>query len=299
MTGMQPRLKQGLIGALVVAGIAAGGFAWQHRHGAQSTTAARVTPGPRALQSASAPAPTRNRVVPVLPVSLPIDADAAPVSVQVERLLAAHDPQKTYAAYWLVKSCAALNARHEFNIYDTRLRTERAMTSDEKRSLDKMCGGLTERERQSRLDYLAIAVKAGLSGAAWQFAAEGPFGDPTALQTRPDDPLVREWKASAATQLRQAADAGDPATLLVWSIQHLEGSDLADKNPALAYRYMIAFGLIAADQFGPANSAARMYADGSASMDAFQFGLTPEQRAAEQAAARRIADEARRRRNRG
>jgi hypothetical protein len=27
---------------------------------------------------------------------------------------------------------------------------------------------------------------------------EGPFGDPSALETRPDDPLVKEWKDKVA-----------------------------------------------------------------------------------------------------
>lgn len=51
---------------------------------------------------------------------------------------------------------------------------------------------MTERMRLSRFDYLAVAVKAGISGALIQMATEGPFGDSTALSTRPDDPLVQE-----------------------------------------------------------------------------------------------------------
>jgi hypothetical protein len=234
----------------------------------------------------------------VLPAAVPLTGEAVPVGVLVERLLATHDPQQAYAAYLMVSGCAWYNSKHDIQVYDDKLRVNRAMNPSETAHLNKMCGNMTERERQARLDYLAIAVKAGVPGTAWTFAAEGPFGDPSALKTRPDDPLVREWKATALAQLTQSAEAGDPSTLVVWGLQNLGGSDLADKNPALAYRYLIAFGLMDADRAGPNDAGAKAYADGSPMMNAFGFDLTPEQRASEQAAARRIADEARARRKR-
>lgn len=289
---MDGRMKRGIVGVLVVAGIVVGGIAWQHRSAAPLAPVAVITAPPPApaLAPQSRPQPR-----PVLPASVPLGADAPGVGVQVERLLASHDPRQAFTAYWLVSGCASFNAKPDFDRYDDKLRANRPLNADEKRNLGKMCGGLTERERQSRLDYLAIPVKAGLPGAAWQFAVEGPFGDPTALTTRPDDPLVKEWKAKAVAQLNDAA-AGDPSTLIVWSMQNLGGTGLADKNPALAYRYLTAFGMMNADQFGPNNPTAKMYGDGSAMMETLPFGLTPEQRAAEQAEARRIADEAKRRR---
>lgn len=289
---MRLRMKQGVLAVVtIVAGIVAGGVAWRHRSDAPpAPVTVAATPAPRV---AAPPSPMRPTAV--LPASILVSADAPGVNVQVEHLLASHDPQHAFTAYWLVSSCAAFNTKPDFDIYDDKLRANRSLNAEEKRNLGKMCGSLTERERQSRLDYLAIAVKAGLPGAAWQFALEGPFGDPSALKTRPDDPLVREWKAAAVAQLNRAAEAGDPTTLIVWSMQSLNGSDLADKNPALAYRYLIAFGMINGDQFGPNNTTAKAYADGSATMNGLQFDLTPEQRAIEQAAARRIADEVKRR----
>lgn len=275
---MRRRMKQGVLAVVaIVAGIVAGGVAWRHRSDAPPATAAAAAP-PRV---AAPPSPVRPNAV--LPASISIHADAPPVRVQVERLLASHDPRQAHTAYWLVAGCASFNTRPNFDIYDDKLRAYRPLNAEEKRNLGKVCGDLTERERQARLDYLAIAFKAGLPGAAWNFAVEGPFGDPSALKTRPDDPLVREWKAAAVAQLNRAAEAGDPTTLLVWSMQSLNGSNLADKNPALAYRYLIAFGMINGDQFGPNNMTAKVYADGSATMNGLQVDLTPEQRAIEQA----------------
>ena len=78
----------------------------------------------------------------------------------------------------------------------------RGMTEREKQHDARLCGPMTERERQARLDYLAIALEAGVRGAAEAFLEAGPFGDPSALQTRPDDPLVKEWKATARAEWR-------------------------------------------------------------------------------------------------
>jgi hypothetical protein len=294
---MQQYTKRWLVGMLAVA--AAGGFAWLHRtvplHASVAELAAAAPPAvPPRRPAVLAPSPAAA----MLPPSLPLRGDAPPVGVQVERLLATHDPQAAYAAYQLVAGCIWFNTRHDVDVYDDKRRTYRGLNPDERQHLDTMCGGMTERERQARLDYLGAAVKAGVSGAAWDFMTAGPFGDPSALKTRPDDPLVRAWKATAVAQMDRAAETGDPSMLILWGMQNLGGSDFADKNPALAYRYLIAFGFIAGDRAGPNDATATTYADGSPVMNAFGFGLTPEQRAIEQAAARRIADEAKARRQR-
>jgi hypothetical protein len=158
-----------------------------------------------------------------------------------------------------------------------------------------MCTGMTERERLARLDYLAIAVKGGVEGAAWTFANEGPFGDPSALKTRPDDPLVQEWKTTATTQLTQAAEAGDQMVLLVWGLQLLSGSGFAEKNPVLGLSYLLAFGFIQSDRAGPGDPGAQMYKDGSTMINALAGNLTAEQRAAAVATGRSIADKLKRR----
>jgi hypothetical protein len=287
--GMEQSVERWLVGAFAAAGIAAAIIAWT-RHStdaAAPVVVAAQAPGPAQLARPQPPAPAQ--LATVLPASM-LGADAGlSLSVQVARLLATHDPQDAYTAYMLVSSCARFNRSHDLQVFDDKLRAARSISAAERQGLTAMCGAMTERERLARLDYLAIAVKAGVPGAAWTFAAEGPFGDPSALATRPDDPLVREWKATAATQLTQAAEAGDVTSLMLWGLQKLAGSELTDKHPAVGYGYLLATSLIAADSAGVNHPSARFYAEGSEMMNVMGGTLTPAQRAAAMIEARRIA----------
>jgi hypothetical protein len=220
-----------------------------------------------------------------------------PLAVQIDRLRASGDPEQAYAAYRLIADCAEFNDKHDRLVFDAReaarapkitfMSGYRAMTDAEKRHDTAFCAGLTARQRESRLDALAVAAKAGVPGAAVAFLNEGPFGDPSALKTRPGDPLVQAWKATATAQLQQAADAGDAQTLfyLVSALQ--SGSDVIDRNPQLAYRYDIALGLVYADKYGADNPLARSFTQDIPQM--LEGELDPAVRAAELAKAREIA----------
>jgi hypothetical protein len=231
--------------------------------------------------------------------ALPI-ADEPPLKVQVERLLASHKPEDAMRAYSLVADCAEFNGNPDRIIFDSEeiqkwkgdtLPGFRAMTDEEKRHDTRLCGGMSERERLSRLDYLAVAAKAGVRGAAVSFAREGPFGDRSALQTRPDDPLVKEWKATASAQLTEAAESkADLGAIMYLSTEYANGSDLTEKNPLLAYRYFLATNLINEGILGPANPTSKMMAANREQAASAVQEFSPEQRAAEVAAARRIAD---------
>lgn len=290
------RLSRWTAGLLVVGLVGTGLFAWQHRAGSEPGADAPHTPrqqSPVVPAQAAAPAPAQAPPWPAAP-------DEPPLNVQVERLLATRNPHDAYRAYRLVADCASFNLNHDRIIFDQEelkhwkgdsLPGFRGMTEDEKRHDAKLCSGLTERERQSRLDYLAIAVQAGVPGAAVDFALEGPFGDPSALQTRPGDPLVQAWKATASSQLTRAAESGtDQAALMYLASQYAGDSALLDKNPLLAYRYQIASNLITADMVGPANPLAKTLADQRAAAAGMLQDASPEQREAELAAARHIAD---------
>lgn len=286
---MQTQSKRWLIGGVALCVVAGALYAWMHGRGAQEHTAVKMTP-PRAA-TVSPVVPPLPQFAATPPISTSIVESDESLRVQVERLIAINDPGSAYAAYFLISACTMFNSHHDLKLYDEKLHVPRAMTADEQQHMVKLCGQMTERERQARLDYLTIAVKAGLPGAAWTFASEGPFGDPSALKTRPDDPLVVAWKAQAVSQLNEAASAGDLATLIVWGMQNLSGSDLTDKHPELGYSYLLAFGFIGADG-GKDPISAELYKDGSPMMDAFSQGLTKEQRAAAIAAAREIARKA-------
>jgi hypothetical protein len=92
-----------------------------------------------------------------------------------------------------------------------------ALLAAETRKGDIDCKKLDEVTRRKRLEYIEKAASEGTAGAAIYLAAEGPFGDYSSLQTRPDDPLVVEWKLKAMSYLTKAADNGDLTALLALS----------------------------------------------------------------------------------
>lgn len=279
---------------LAIVALAAGLFAWLRQpEDTPAVQAPAPQPPPSSLPAqAAARPPVRSQSLPALP-------DEPPLNVQVDRLLATHDPADAYRAYGLVADCATFNLNHDRIIFDQEelkhwkrdsLPGFRAMTEDEKQHDARLCSGLTERQRQSRLDYLATAAKAGVRGAAINFATEGPFGDPSALQTRPGDPLVQAWKATAVEQLTRAADSGDDISAIQYlGNEYGKDSLLVEKNPLLAYRYSVAWSLITEEMVGGDQNLASAR-EGMAGM---VQDFSPEQRAAELSAARRIADLAR------
>ena len=283
-------------GLLAIGALAVGLFAWQRQ---PEDAPAAQAPSPAPTASAT-PAQAAARP-PVGPQSLPALPDEPPLKVQVDRLLATHKPEDAYRAYWLIADCAEFNANPDRLIFDEQKLMDtkqdsvpvRGMSDEEKRHDTKLCGGLTERERQSRLDYLATAARAGVPGAAINFATEGPFGDPSALQTRPGDPLVQEWKATALAQLTRAAESGaDLGAIRYLANAYAIGSVPAERKPLLAYRYFVASSLIDEDLIGP-GPMSRTLAEQRESLSSMVQNFSPEQRAAELTAARRIADLAR------
>jgi hypothetical protein len=292
---MEKRLQQWLVGALIVAGIGAAGLMWNSST-RETVVDVAGAPPPHAPRAA-VPVPAQ-AVSAAVPASVLAAAANQNLSTHVADLLASHDPHDAYAAYMLVSSCASFNRRHDLEMHDNKLGAKRALSADERRDMTRMCGAMTERERLARLDYLATAVKAGVPGAAWMHAVEGPFGDPSALTTRPDDPLVREWKATAASQLDTAAEAGDTTALMLWGLQKLGGSDLTDRHPVQGYGYLVAVGLIEAEVAQPGDRSPQMFAEGSGLLTALGGQLTQAQRAAALIEARRIAAAAKARRER-
>ncbi|MEM8513988.1 hypothetical protein RCH14_003324 [Massilia sp. MP_M2] len=296
---MEKRWQGWLAGALVVACIAVAGFMWR---GSASETTGQVARVP--LQDVPRPAaptlrpPMQGVSAASVPASVLAAAANQSLSAHVANLLASHDPHDAYAAYMLVSRCAAFNRQHDLEVEDSTPGAGRGLNADERRTMTRMCGAMTERERLARLDYLATAVKAGVPGAAWMYAAEGPFGDPSALTTRPDDPLVREWKAQAASQLDAAAETGDTTALMLWGMQKLGGSALTDRRPEQGYGYLAAVGLIGAELAPPGDTSPQMFAEGRGLLAALATQLTPAQRAAAMTEARRIAAAAKARRER-
>ena len=80
-------------------------------------------------------------------------------------------------------------------------------------------------------------MKAGIRGSMVDFLAEGPIeGDPNALESRPTDPLVVEWKRSAILLLTASAKKGDVESLSQLSTTYQMGT-VTERDPQLALAY--------------------------------------------------------------
>lgn len=295
------RLKEWLFGALSAAVLMTALLTWHDNGGGlPQAVAVSLPPSPTRAIASTQPA-TKQSALSVLP-------DEVPLTEQIDRLMATHDPENAFRAYALLSECNEFNRDHDRLIFDVAeamkpakpgyVRGLRGMSEREKQRDTKLCGAMTERQRQSRLDYLAIAAKAGVSGSATTFAEAGPFGDPSALKTRPGDPLVQEWMALAKAQLISAAEAGTDMSAISYLAANYNGSDLFEKNLLLAYRYNIAMGLIYAEIVGPQDPTSKVMVKESEQLIAMVKDYSPEERAAELIAAQRIVDNLRTQQNR-
>lgn len=160
------------------------------------------------------------------------------------RLAGNPSARDAYAAYAMLSQCR--QARENDRIWrDTpqHQRTESITGARESLGADyakKACGDLTEIDLgpSSRLALLEKAAAAGLPQAAIWMSAEGPFGDPTALATSPDDPAVHEWQRKVARLIELAADGGDVVSAMSLAEQYATGGGVMgqpDQRKALMY----------------------------------------------------------------
>lgn len=216
-------------------------------------------------------------------------AEPLPLEREVAMLAASGRPEDSYRAYNLIDDCMTFQKLGTLPFLHFPETTQ--MTGAEKAAEARRCAGMTELHRRARVGYLATAAQAGVPGANVAFMVAGPFGDRDALATRPDDPLVIEWKQQALAQLTAQALQGDIASLDTLWTGHLSGWIAIPRDPVLAYTYHAALQRIDHQQ-NPA------VADGPYSGNMFAFlkdGLTPQQLAAADAQAERIAQHFRQR----
>jgi hypothetical protein len=269
---------------------------------------ATATPAASPSLQVVAPTPAAHAPVPHTPPAVPGMPLEASLSEQVDRLLATHDPENALAAYLLLSHCDEFNRLHDRlmsveavtngHANKDKVFDYRGMTESEKQHDKMLCSPMTERMRQSRIDYLAVAAKAGVAGGSRLFAQEGPFGDRSALTSRPDDLLVQEWKKTARAQLMRDAETGDSQALEYLWIQNITGNVLYEISPALVFRYGVAAGKIYEDINGATEASAWFFGAKSPFVQPRIKDMRPEQRAAEVVQAERIADTARQRRKR-
>ena len=174
---------------------------------------------------------------------LPASGPAVPLANQIDLLVSTGVPADALRAYWLAQGCIDFAEKGMLLTTDLQSATHlRGLTDEEYRAQTALCAGLTERIKMSRLDHLATAAGAGVSGADDAYLRAGPFGDRSALRTRPDDPLVKAWRVEAEQLLTAHAEAGDILSMLTLMQEYSGYGETLEADPALALRYTYAVG---------------------------------------------------------
>jgi hypothetical protein len=287
MHGMKNRMAPAALALLLATALAAA--VWYRGAGRYADAPAVGVP---VVESAAGPAPTESGsgwLSGSLP-SAPSNAGIEDLAQQLQRLGASREPRDAYQAYRLVRACMDVQ----------RPPAQAGMAIDAESALARVpdpaafCAGMTERMRMDRIVLLEQAARAGVDGAMEALVEEGPFGDASALATRPDDPLVTEWKARIGRMLGEQAGQGDWASLYLLFTGYAFGNPaiVVDRQNALAYGLalrdiVVRLDGLTEDEAIPFNGPF---------LDQVKTGLTTEQqaRAALQAAA--IVDAARRKR---
>jgi hypothetical protein len=220
------------------------------------------TPGPAWLFDLGTP-----------PATLP-SVSTEPLAQRIDRLVASGDPHDAYRAWWLLHACVVFGRTGHLPERDG---TEPDAIADPAHA----CATVNERMKMARIDHLERAARAGVDGALAELVEEGPFGDPTALTTRPDDPLVKEWKERINGMLNAQAEQGYWASLyqLFTGFWFGHPAIAADRQSALAYGMalrdiMVKLDGVPEQQAIPFNGPF---------LDEIGTGLTPDQKARAQA----------------
>lgn len=219
-----------------------------------------------------------------VPAPASAQASAAPgLAQQLARLAASGSPDDAYAAYNLLDDCIVFQKEGRLPALEFDRGSE--MTADEKSAQQHLCADLTERQKSARLDFLALAAKGGVAGASTRFFYEGPFGDRSALRSRPDDPLVLAWKQQAVAQLTAQAEQADLSSLSTLMMAYLADGEVVRKDAPLAYGYLLALRMVHDDILTPGTT--NPYQDSY--WHWLRDELTPEQQAAAASRAHAIA----------
>jgi hypothetical protein len=218
------------------------------------------------------------------PAPASAQASAAPgLAQQLARLAASGSPDDAYAAYNLLDDCIVFQKEGRLPALEFERGSE--MTADEKSAQQHLCADLTERQKSARLDFLALAAKGGVAGASTRFFYEGPFGDRSALRSRPDDPLVLAWKQQAVAQLTAQAEQAELSSLSTLMMAYLADGEVVSKDAPLAYGYLLALRMVHDDILTPGTT--NPYQDSY--WHWLRDELTPEQQAAAVSRANAIA----------
>jgi len=141
----------------------------------------------------------------------------ASLAATIEQLKATGDPRDAYKAFRLIANCVrARELDDEMNALPLgpEFAAERRAYGDGRQRLRDACQDITTAQIAGRLPLVEKAARAGVPGAVTARIGEGPFGDRTALEQRPDDPLVTEWVEQSIASVKAAARRDDIEAIL-------------------------------------------------------------------------------------
>jgi len=142
---------------------------------------------------------------------------AASHAATIEQLEATGDPRDAYLAFRLIAKCVRareLDDEMKSLPMGPDFAAERHAYGDGRQRLLEACQDITAAQIAARLPLVEKAASAGVPGAVTARIGEGPFGDRTALEQRPDDPLVIEWVEQAIASVKAAARRDDVEAIL-------------------------------------------------------------------------------------
>lgn len=181
-----------------------------------------------------------------MPLATAAGPPASGLADEFARLVASDDPADAFRAYDMAARCVESQADEraaEMQAPGERSpETAAALAAGTFKSATvASCGDLTGAQLRDRLKYLRLAADAGVPMAAIWLVEEGPWGDPSALFTRPDDPAVLEWRKQMVGLIELAAGKGDYAAMDSLSSMYQTGSGiLGVRDPAKALTYAVA-----------------------------------------------------------
>lgn len=179
--------------------------------------------------------------------AVPIVASTAPsLSEEFAKLVDTGSPIDAFHAYDIATRCAESQADEkaaEMQAPGERSAETNAALKDGtfRATTVANCGDLTSAQVADRVKYLTQAANAGVPMAALRLVEQGPWGDQTALTTRPDDPAVLEWRRQMVGLIELAAGKGDYAAMDSLSTMYRTGSGiLGERDPGKALMYATA-----------------------------------------------------------
>lgn len=254
---MKTLMKKGPLTALSLAMLALVGIAllkWSN----EPPPVATASPPPRTTAVAPslsrAPVGTPAAQQSQLLTQVPAHEQPASKALQFAQLVSTGQPADAYRATGLLYECR-LARKNEKDVQNSRPGDRgQSMTYQLKHGEDpaawrlRACGDLTDQQQSQNLVLLEQAAAAGVPNAALSLMREGPFGDWSALHTRPDDPLVLDWRKRMFSLIELAASKGDFSAMSTLADQYATGQGVGviegGTNAARALEYATAMHLL-------------------------------------------------------